>query len=337
MSYPQRSIAAALTLFFLAPLVAEYLLGDLPVTLLSALVMLAPMYGGGALLIRELTRRSGRGWPTMLLLGCAYAFIEEGFSTQSLFNPNFLGMHLLAPAWIPSLGIGAWWTVLMLNVHPLWSMGVSIALAEGLFPSRTRTHQMPQTPWLGKIGLSTAALLMIVGAAGGGVYSYRHSHFRASVAQFAVNAIFCILLVTAAFLLPRPASSTTAGQVPSPWLTSLTAFLLGVFVFFTPPQLGWGAVTIILAADLIALIFVGVAAGRAGWTPLHTLSLAAGGAIFYGVHAFLGNPVVPSPRWIVRSGNALFLVLAVMLILIAVRRTRSVLLVGSSQLTSAGS
>jgi hypothetical protein len=61
MSYPQRSIPAALTLFFLAPLVAEYLLGDLPITLLVALIMLAPMYGGGALLIRELTRRAGRG------------------------------------------------------------------------------------------------------------------------------------------------------------------------------------------------------------------------------------------------------------------------------------
>jgi hypothetical protein len=330
MSYPQRSIAAALTLFFVAPLVAEYLLGDLPITLLAALIMLAPMYGGGALLIRELTRRSGRGWPTMLLLGCAYALFEEGFSTQSLFNPNFLGMHLLAPAWIPALGIGAWWTVLMLNVHPLWSMGVSIALAEGLFPSRATT------PWLGKIGLSAAALLMVAGAAGGGFYSYRHSHFRASPAQFAVTAVLCILLAIAAFLLPRPAPRSTSGMIPSPWLTASAAFLLGVVIFLTPPPFGWAAVAIMLAADLIALIFVWVASSRSGWTPLHTLSLAAGGAVFYGVHAFIGHPVVRSSRWIVRSGNALFLLLAVALIVIAVRRTRSVLRVGSSQLTSAG-
>jgi hypothetical protein len=331
MSYQQRSLAAGLTLFFLAPLIAEYLLGDLPVTLLAALIMLAPMYGGGALLIRELTRRSGRGWPTMLLLGCAYALIEEGLSTQSLFNPNFLGMHLLAPAWIPTLGIGAWWTVLMLNVHPLWSMGVSIALAEGLFPSRART------PWLGKIGLCVVALLMVIGAVGNGIYLYRHSHFRASAAQLAVTAFLCVLLAALAFLPPRQAPRTTAGEVPSPWLTGSAAFFLGMVVFFTPPQFGWAAVATILAADLMALIFVWVAAGRSGWTPLHTLSLGAGAAVFYGVHAFLGNPVVPSARWVVRSGNALFLILAVVLIVTAARRTRSVLLVDSSQLTPAGS
>ncbi|WP_432834180.1 hypothetical protein [Dactylosporangium sp. CA-092794] len=52
-----RRIAPAAGLFFLAPLVAEFLLGNLPITMLFALVALAPMYGGGALLIRELARR----------------------------------------------------------------------------------------------------------------------------------------------------------------------------------------------------------------------------------------------------------------------------------------
>src|SRR5580704_16660015 len=131
---PYRSIPAAVTLFFLAPIVAEFLLGDFPATSLPLLIIIAPMYGGGALLIRELTRRAGRGWPTILLLGAAYAIVEEAFTTQSLFNPHYLGMHLLTHAWIPSLGISAWWTLFMLNVHPFWSIGVSVALAEGLFP-----------------------------------------------------------------------------------------------------------------------------------------------------------------------------------------------------------
>src|ERR1700761_9703971 len=93
----QRRIPAAITLFFTAPLVAEYLLGDLPLKLLVALVALAPMYGGGALLIRELVRRTGRGWPSIFALGAAYTLVEEGFTTQSLFNPDYLRMqmHLL--------------------------------------------------------------------------------------------------------------------------------------------------------------------------------------------------------------------------------------------------
>lgn len=45
-----KRVAPAIALFFIAPLVAEYLLGDIPINLLFALIFLAPMYGGGALL-----------------------------------------------------------------------------------------------------------------------------------------------------------------------------------------------------------------------------------------------------------------------------------------------
>jgi hypothetical protein len=38
----------AVTSFLLAPLMAEFLLGNLPIILLPALLRLAPLYGGGA-------------------------------------------------------------------------------------------------------------------------------------------------------------------------------------------------------------------------------------------------------------------------------------------------
>ena len=50
---PMRRLLPALGLFLLSPLVAEFLLGNLAITSLSALVVLAPLYGGGALLVRE--------------------------------------------------------------------------------------------------------------------------------------------------------------------------------------------------------------------------------------------------------------------------------------------
>ncbi len=90
----RRNVPAAITLFFVAPFVAEYLLGDLSLKLLPALILLAPMYGGGALLIREHVRHKGRGWPTILCLGAAYALLEEGLVTQSLFNPDYLKLHM---------------------------------------------------------------------------------------------------------------------------------------------------------------------------------------------------------------------------------------------------
>ena len=343
MSYPQRSILAAVTLFFIAPIVAEYLLGDFAITFLSPLIIMAPMYGGGALLIREVTRRSGRGWPTILLLGCAYCLIEEGFSTQTLFNPNSFGMHLLTPAWIPALGIGAWWTIFMLNVHPFWSIGVSIALAEGLFPSRATA------PWLGKVGAYVAGILFAAGMAANAAYMIHHNHFMASTAQLAVTGSFCILFVAGAFLIPANASGRTAGAAPSSWLCGLITFVLGFAVFLSPavPAIlaavrggagagmnffdpsnansGWVAVGWILGVDLLFLLLLRVFSRRSSWTPLHTFSIGAGGALVYGLHAFMQGPVVPAPKGIVLMSHVLLLALAVAVVGLAARRTRSTL------------
>src|SRR5262249_34593485 len=102
MSSLFRRIAPAIALFFLAPLVAEFLLGDFPLSMIGILLVLAPLYGGGAILIRETTRRAGRGWPTILTLALAYGIFEEAFTTQTLFNPNYLGLnlHLLDHAFV---------------------------------------------------------------------------------------------------------------------------------------------------------------------------------------------------------------------------------------------
>src|SRR3569833_3434098 len=83
----KRGIWPALGLFITAPLVAEFLLGNLPIKLLAALIILTPLYGDGAFLIRELARRTGRGWPSILLLGMAYAIVEEANTTQTHNNP----------------------------------------------------------------------------------------------------------------------------------------------------------------------------------------------------------------------------------------------------------
>lgn len=317
MSRRQGSIAAAVTLFFVAPLVAEFLLGDFSIAMLGLLLLFAPMYGGGAVLIRETARRCGWGWPSMLLLAAAYALIEEGFTTQSLFNPNYLHMHFLRYAWIPALGIGGWWTMLMLNVHVFWSMGVSIALVEGLFPSRARE------PWLGKVGTGVFAALFALGVAAGVVIGLHMDHFHASPVQFAVTAMLCVLLIAAAFAVRRPGEKRGLLPVPSPWATGTGAFVFGAFVFLAFPMLGWGAVAIMAIADLLFLVFLWGLSRRRDWTPLHTLSVGAGGAIFYGVHAFIGHPVVPSRPWVVLLSHVVFLMLAVAVIVIAVRRTRA--------------
>src|SRR3979411_3442090 len=86
----------ALGLFLLAPYIGEFVLGNQPITAFPTLVLLAPMYGGGALLIREVARRTTGGWPVIIMLAAAYALLEEGPIDQMLFNPAYLGLDSFA-------------------------------------------------------------------------------------------------------------------------------------------------------------------------------------------------------------------------------------------------
>jgi hypothetical protein len=314
---PRRSIAAAIGLFFLAPLIAEYLLGDLPITLVVAMVLLAPMYGGGALLIRELVRRTGRGWPSIFLLGIAYGILEEAFTTQSLFNPNYLGknFHLLDPAFLPVLGIGVWWTLFVLTLHVAWSICTSIALAEALVPSRSTT------PWLGPIGLSIVTLIFVAGAVAMTRMGYAKDHYLASHAQFITAAVFVVLFAVAAFLLPRAKPATAFASVPNAWLTGLITLLLGSGVLFVPNGWGWWAAAAVFALDAVALILICIWSRSASWTPLHKLALAGGAALAYGAHSFVAIPVVGDQSMTVfRAGNAIFTIFIIALIALAARR-----------------
>lgn len=72
------------------------------------------MYGAGALLIRETTRRAGRGSATMLILGIAYGLIEEGLIDQMLFNRfYFAGQDQISGTYIAALSLDAWLGVFM--------------------------------------------------------------------------------------------------------------------------------------------------------------------------------------------------------------------------------
>jgi hypothetical protein len=316
-----RGILPALALFFTAPLVAEFLLGNLPIKLLPALVVLAPLYGGGALLIREWVRRTGRGWASILLLGIAYSIFEEAYTTQSLFNPDYLKLHLglLTPAYIPSMGIGGWWTLWMFNVHAVWSIATPIALIEASVPDRSRS------PWLGRVGMVVTTLVFLAGATASGVMQYKRDPFLATHTQFAGAAAVIILLVLAAFRISMGRQTNVTGRAPSPWLAGIVALLFGSAALFVPQAWGWGAVAELLGLDVVMLLAVMVWSRRVGWRLQHQLALGAGAALAYGWHAFLQHPAVGQLDASVRIGNAIFLAGALGLIGFAASR------VGSSQ------
>jgi hypothetical protein len=251
----------------------------------------------------------------MLMLGAAYTVIAEGVVTQSLFNHDYLKMHmhLLDSAYIPALGIGAWWTLFMFNLHTFWSMGVSIALVEALFPAEA------EAPWLGRVGDSVVALVFVLGLAADFAFGLKQNQFIASHAQLLSAAVLSVVLVVLAFLIPPQKSSSSGGIVPSPWIIGAVAFVLGMAVMFTPPMWGWAAVSALLAIDALFLALVTLFSRRTGWSALRTLSLAAGGALAYGIHAFTGRPLVGGVLGM-RISNAVFLAAAVLLIFVCARR-----------------
>jgi hypothetical protein len=320
--WPKR-IAPALGLFFLAPLVAEFLLGDLPINLLGTLVILAPMYGGGALLIREVVRRTGRGWPSIFVLAFAYSILEEAFTTQTLFNPNYLhlNLHLLQPAYSPALGIGVWWTIFVLTLHTVWSISTSIALAEALVPDRTTT------PWLGWLGLTITALLFALAAVVSTKFEIKQDHFIASTRQFVVSAVACIVVIAAAFRLPRTSPVRVQGWVASPWLVGAGALTAGSIFLVVPNSWGWWAVALYLLLDGAVIAAVFVLSHRTAWDARHRLALAAGAALAYAWHAFIQTPAVGGAHSLrtVRIGNAIFAAALLVLLTIAARRTRRVI------------
>src|SRR5262249_6156817 len=85
-----RTWPGGLTLFLLAPMVAEMLTGSTPpLNFINpvSLLLEIPLYGAGAVLARELIRRRGLGWGRLLLLGAAYGVLEEGLTIGSWFDP----------------------------------------------------------------------------------------------------------------------------------------------------------------------------------------------------------------------------------------------------------
>lgn len=311
-----RRILPAVGLFFLSPLVAEFLLGDIPITGLFALILVGPMYGGGALLIREVCRRAGWGWPSMLALAAAYGVLEEGVATQSLFNPQYFGIHgLLDPAHIPGLDIGAQWTVFVLTLHTVWSISVPIALSE------LATRDRHATPWLGKVGLTVTAALFVLGVAVNTVMSIAQDPFVASPVQFTAAGVVIVALVAVAVLLGRKGATPRGdGMVPPAWLLGLIALTVTSAFEFNDVLPPWVYVALVLAAYVVAIALVRHWSRQQGWTPIHGYALAAGALLTYAWHGFISPGLYPASHTTVVASHIIFALGAVILLVLTARR-----------------
>jgi len=279
-----KRLAPVLTLFVLAPLIGEFLLGSTPVDKIGELIILAPLYGGGALLIREIARRRGRGWPTIFLLALAYGVVEEGLITQSLFNREY--------AHIPDLltyGHGVVWAIFVLSLHTIWSISAPIALTELIFPARRAR------PWLTGWSIVLFAALW-VGAAVVIRFgtSRAYPDFHATATQSLAALAAAAVLVLAALAAPVP--GLDGRRAPAPGRVLLTGLAIGAAflgVRILAPRhvhLPW-LIPVLVDAVLLVVLLATLArwSHRRGWGARHTLAVTAAALLTY---AWFGYQVV---------------------------------------------
>lgn len=308
-------IAAALGLLFLAPWVGEFLLGNITVSQLPALPFLVPLYGGGALLIREVARRTGRGWPTILLLGTAYGIIEAGLVDQSLFNPSFEGNNFQEVTPIPVLGISAYNALSFIVGHAVWSIGVPIAIVEMLTPSRQAT------PWLGKIGLAATGVLYLAGCMLIFNEMYSQEAFLASPGQRIGAAGAALALTVAAFAGKNRPRVGTGRQVPNPWLLGAGTFVVAS-IFFARPENWIGGVIMGAVLLAVAAVFVVHWSRQRGWGIRHQLALAAGALLTYAWGGFVLTSLLRPGQTVAWTGNVVFALVAIVLLVATAQRIR---------------
>lgn len=272
----RRPLGPGMALYLLSPIVAELCSGATP--FFSYLVfgwMLSLLYGGGAILIRETTLRWGKGWPTILVLGIAYAISEEGIAVRTFFDPTASALKGLGSyGWAG--GTNWVWDVHLSLYHAVISIAIPIFLVMLAYPARRNE------PWVSDRWLKKAAVGYV------GVVAFWLVVYKAPVQGFYIIA--SLVAIAALVWLARrlPASihvSPGPGPVPTPRRVAIVGFAATFGVF----ALGWGRGLVLLPLDTVAvmLAIAGVtgwwflrSSARPGWTDRHRYAAAAGIVFF---------------------------------------------------------
>lgn len=323
-------VLPVITMVLLAPLVAEVLIGDLPFnrTGVVAFVTLLPIYGGGVLLIRELVRRRGRGWLSILLLGAAYGIVEEGLALQSMFSPTIYSG--LGPAWgARMLGVNGVYTEVQLVNHAVWSIVVPILLTELMFPAcRWR-------PYLSRFGLGVTSFVYLLGV-GMVMLSARTlldpGYWAPAVLLLGALVLVMALVVVALVVLPRvgPALNDN-GVAPAAWRPLATA-LAGGFLYLAVLVLPADAHLAFMHTPFVAVsmfVALAIAVGTGwmltrwmrikGWDDRHALATVTGALLG---HSLLWGITQPK-TWQDREFVAALLAVSAFLLWLLDRRVKA--------------
>lgn len=259
-----------------------------------AVVFFAGLYGAPALLARELARRRGWGWPSLLLLFLALGVTQACLIDQSLFSTNYQdyeGWETTREATlVPALGISMFNAYNFLLGHLIFSFGAPVAVVEAWRPSHQRRS------WLGPIGI-VVALVCYLGTAYL-VWSDPESR-SASPPQLVVSILIVLCCVGAAWLLGRRHRRTEAADhlastrtAPRVWVVFTATLVLAAVAGVIDET--WMGLGIGLAATGFTAVGVWWASRGQGWTARHIAAVALPFLMVRGLLAFTYFPFAGS-------------------------------------------
>lgn len=319
---PRRTRAGAVaTLLLAAPVCAELLQAYLDITgdafeVVFAVFFFAPLYGGAAVLIREVAVRTGRGWPGRLLLAAAFGVLMTTVIDGSLFTPespdidywdDIMGSTLVG-------GVSVYALTTWVAGHVLMSVAAPMAVVEGLFPEgRGR-------PWLGRLGIGVLATLGVAVA----VFIHQDpdaAPVEASTLDVTVSVVVVLALVVLAMSTWGRPLTPVAGRSPGrPGWLAVAGFVLMIAFDLVP--ISWAGVAVSWALLLVAGVLVVRLSRSPRWTWRHVAAFAYGGLLARTTTGFLS----PAPEGVGQGAklgqSAVFLLLVIGLGVLLWVRTR---------------
>jgi hypothetical protein len=298
-----KRLAAAITLMVLAPVIAEVMSGATRVSFIVVLIPEIMVWGGGALMIRELVLRWRAGWTSMLILGLALSVAEEFIIQQTSIAP--LPWLTAGQGYGRAAGVNWVYFLYMLGYESVWVVLVPVQLTQLIFRDRR------QQRWLRTAGLLATALLFLVGsfiAWFAWTQIARTKTFHAPEyhppALLIAAGLLAIATLTFAAWKVRLAGTTKTPETrnaPAPWAVGVGTLLLGLpwwvllaLVFIPTVSIPF---VIPLAAGLVwaagSYFLVRRWSSGAGWDDRHRWALVFGAILVCTIGGFAGSSAWP--------------------------------------------
>ncbi len=287
------------TLVFLAPFIAEVLSGATKFSVIFVLIPEMMVWGCGALLIRELVRRWGGGWPSLLALGLGLSIAEEFIVQQTSVAPlPFPGVLV---DYGRAGGVNWIYFLFMLGFESVWVVLVPVGVTELIFGVRRKML------WLRNKGMVIASLIFLLGSRLAWFAWVKRARpivlhvpeYHAPTAMLVAGFSAILLLAVLAYAVRGLGTMPIAARwAPPAWGVGLAVVVLGLpwyalmgFVFRpNQPKVGF---EVVLAAGVvwavIAIAVLGYWAASDRWSDLHCWTATFAATLVSMGAGFLGS------------------------------------------------